>query len=592
MHRHGGTCTLVSDISVCSGLQRQEESIAWDGVRCGVSLTEALKIYNQVRNSGRYNYAGVRVPLASGLKLEAWRKYELCHGDPLLNDLLEYGAPVGYEGTGVPASALINHRGALLFESEVDEYILSEVERGAMIGPFDGNPLPDIISVSPLNTVPKDGLERRIIVDFSFPEGHAVNDGIDKDFYLGEQVNMSFPSVDALAAQVRRKGRGCLLYKRDLRRAYRQFPIDPGDIRLLGVMWRGKIFLDMYLAMGLRSAAQVCQRVTTAVARIMEALGFVVANYLDDFAGCEIGLTAEEAFVCLGELLDELGLDESLKKAWSPATWMEFLGVLFDTIRLTLSITPQRLVEIEELVRQWLDKKSANRKQLESLVGKLQFVAKCVPAGRVFISRLLEQLRALTRKEHKFKVSSEMRKDLVWWLECMRCFNGVSIMLEEWWRKPDSVIATDACLTGGGGTLELSKEYFHVSLPEWVREEAGHINALEMWVLVVALKLWGHLCSGMRIKVLCDNEVTVWVINSGRSRDKVMLQLLRELCYWCVKFECQIRAVHLPGQENRGPDCLSRWAEEKKREEFWGLFGPEWSEVQVAPELFELSGLW
>jgi hypothetical protein len=35
-----------------------------------------------------------------------------------------------------------------------------------------------------------------IIVDLSFPEGLAVNDGISKDLYLGEKVSVHYPTVD------------------------------------------------------------------------------------------------------------------------------------------------------------------------------------------------------------------------------------------------------------------------------------------------------------------------------------------------------------------------------------------------------------
>ena len=56
-------------------------------------------------------------------------------------------------------------------------------------------------------------------------------------------------------------GRGCLLYKRDLRKAYRQFPVDPHDYHLLGYTWGGQYYFDTVLTMGLRSAAMSCHNV-------------------------------------------------------------------------------------------------------------------------------------------------------------------------------------------------------------------------------------------------------------------------------------------------------------------------------------------
>ena len=91
-----------------------------------------------------------------------------------------------------------------------------------------------IHSLVHLNSVPKQGSdERRFILDLSCPKGASVNDGICKDFYLGEPVNLTYPTVDDIAERIVQFGPGCL-FKRDLKRAYRQLPVDPYDYPLLG----------------------------------------------------------------------------------------------------------------------------------------------------------------------------------------------------------------------------------------------------------------------------------------------------------------------------------------------------------------------
>ena len=67
--------------------------------------------------------------------------------------------------------------------------------------------------------------KRCFILDLSFPEGAAVNEGILKDSYLGNTFDISFPRVtfDDLVALIKIKGKVCHLFKRDLKRAYRQF---------------------------------------------------------------------------------------------------------------------------------------------------------------------------------------------------------------------------------------------------------------------------------------------------------------------------------------------------------------------------------
>ena len=53
-----------------------------------------------------------------------------------------------------------------------------------------------IPSLVPLNSVPKQGSdERRFILDLSCPKRASVNDGICKDIYLGEPVNLTYPMI-------------------------------------------------------------------------------------------------------------------------------------------------------------------------------------------------------------------------------------------------------------------------------------------------------------------------------------------------------------------------------------------------------------
>ena len=92
-----------------------------------------------------------------------------------------------------------------------------------------------------------------------------------------------------------------------------------------------------------------------------------------------------------GNLLVSCGIEESKEKACPPSTKMVFIGILFDTDDLTLSVTAEKVQEI--LVSTWLQKKSATLRELQSLVGKLNFIS-----GRVFICRILNWFRLIHGK--------------------------------------------------------------------------------------------------------------------------------------------------------------------------------------------------
>ena len=231
--------------------------------------------------------------------------------------------------------------------------------------------------VSPLNTVPKKGPQgsRHVILDLSFPKGSSVNDHIPKDYYLGEYNKLHLPSVDNLVSLVKKEGTGCMLFERDLKHAYRQIPVDPGDIHVLGYTHKGHIYYDMVLPMGMRSSCQACQRVTNAVAYAFRSSGHDIVNYIDDLAGEVSPSLAPVAFQLLGDLLHDLGLLESKEKACAPATSMEFLGIRFDTDAGTLTIPPDKLLDIKSLLVNWSNKVHASKHEVQSIVGSLNFLA-------------------------------------------------------------------------------------------------------------------------------------------------------------------------------------------------------------------------
>lgn len=136
-------------------------------------------------------------------------------------------------------------------------------------------------------------------------------------------------------------------------------------------------------------------------------------------------------------------------------------------------------------------------------------------------------------------------------------FNGVSIIYTSSWSSPDKVFATDACLTGCGGCS--GRRMFHKELPVDVLVRFPFIHQLECLAILVAMCLWGSAWKGQHLTVFCDNEAVVRVLNSGKTRDPLLGKLLHNIWLVSCTHEFDLRAVHLPGVENRVADLLSRW---------------------------------
>ena len=122
-------------------------------------------------------------------------------------------------------------------------------------------------------------LNRRVIIDLSWPIGESVNTGVTPDKYLGVHFILSYPSVDNIVSEVLRLGKGCEIFKVDISRAFRHVPIDPGDLDLLGLHWGD--FLDFSLSFGFKHGSSIFQRLSDAIRFIMSQENHVIWNYID-----------------------------------------------------------------------------------------------------------------------------------------------------------------------------------------------------------------------------------------------------------------------------------------------------------------------
>lgn len=134
---------------------------------------------------------------------------------------------------------------------------------------------------------------------------------------------------------------------------------------------------------------------------------------------------------------------------------MESLEVTVDTRKLTLEVTPERVVELSFMVEAWLRKKKTSLRDLHSLLGKLHFIATCVRPWRIFVSRLLNWPRKAFRSNiagsgHKIfrKIPHAVEKDLEWWYKFLPCYNGIYIMSLADWSAPDEMLSCHECLDG------------------------------------------------------------------------------------------------------------------------------------------------
>ena len=518
------------------------------------SSRDFVEAHITIKKSGKFNFEGCRIPIPTAIRYD--RIEEALEGvvspkERRVLQLLKYGMPIDCKRSFGIRKKQNNHFSAKSHREAIGEYLESNMKCQAILGPFKLSPIADLC-FSPLMSVPKDIDKRRVIVNFSFPPGKAINDGISRSSYLNFQVDFSLPSVQSMVSRLNDLGPGCLLYKRDLKGAFRQFSTDPGDYEFSGLYWDGFVYIDTRLAMGLRSAAYCCQSVTELVAKIARKKAHVLV-YLDDFGGAEKADNAQTSFDHLGWALGYYGLIEAPEKAVPPSTKMDWLGISFDTVEWTMALKPGKLEELLCLLPKLLRLKRANKVLLQKVLGNLVWAAAVVRAGVIFFNRLLALLRKLKRPNHSIHFSREAKKDVSWWLYALEQYKGKSGIPPAVW-TPLVSFATDASLEGFGmvwGSRAMAG-LFPLECDEL------DINKKEMVTVMAAVKHWFKDLANLKVRIFVDNQVCVALLNYGITRSPFLAACLREIQCVLAKFNIEIRAEYIPSKENCLADLCSR----------------------------------
>ena len=296
-------------------------------------------------------------------------------------------------------------------------------------------------------------------------------------------------------------------------------------------------------------------------------------------------------FALLHHTLRDLGVKESPEKLVEPTQCINCLGTQIDARNMTISVLPDRIEEIRNEVNLLTFHTHITRKQLQSILGKLNFVCACVRSGRLFMCRLLNMLRQMKGKK-KVELSQEAMKDLQWWHRFLPQYSDSSILWMQYFKTLDSVIATDASLTGLGGVS--GTEYFHMDIPGWMYELELNIAHFELYALIVGLKLWSPKLKGKRIVCNVDNMAVCSMVNTGFSRDEHLQDGMREVAFVAATGSFEIYLKYVNTKSNVLPDLLSRWSQHPKHvEKFHSLtHNKGYVCMDVSDKLIKLSHQW
>ena len=260
-------------------------------------------------------------------------------------------------------------------------------------------------------------------------------------------------------------------------------------------------------------------------------------------------------------VFEQLEIPVAADKLEGPCQVIAFLGIELDTIQGITRLPSHKLEELQSLIATWVGRKSCLKRDLESLVGKLQHACKVVRPGRAFLRRMFELLHGVSKKHHHIRLNHAFRSDLMWWPTFLGSWNGKAMMHSRVQWTPAVQLYTDAAGEVGCGAWCGAWWGAHWLQLKWATAAAWKgipITQKEVLPAVLACTVWGHQWKAKRLQLYCDNEAAVAVLNAGYSRDPLIMHLLRSLFFVKAYFDLDLWAVHIPGKDNVVADAISR----------------------------------
>ena len=274
-------------------------------------------IHDQICKSGHFNFMQSQIQVKSQLNPDVWDRYLTNYWHKQLGLLIRYGFSLDFDHQIPLKSNESNHKSAVDFQDHVELYLQQEMNYGAILGPFKDPPMKQMHISNFMTREKADSDKRRVIIDLSFPFGHSVNDGITSEVYLGTPFLLTVPTIDDITSKIIKLGKGSLLYKIDVSRAFCHVKVDPRDHSLLGLKLQ-EYFIDTCLPFGFRHGSAIFQCLSDAVRHFMGQKGFQVTNYIDDVIGHTTVSQAGPSFQFLKALLTDLGFALCNKKMVPP----------------------------------------------------------------------------------------------------------------------------------------------------------------------------------------------------------------------------------------------------------------------------------
>ena len=170
----------------------------------------------------------------------------------------------------------------------------------------------------------------------------------------------------------------------------------------------------------------------------------------------------------------------------------------------------ENLDKCRAMLLDFYKRRKVTPRELQSLIGLLNFRCSVVLPNRAFLRRLIDLTRGIRRPHFKIRLKKDAKNDSIVWLSFLEQYNGRTVFLDEKMSASRYEITLDAADSKGYGAL-FKTHWFYGSWPEcW---QTLNITALKLFPLVIALHISGDQLADKCVTFVTDNAALVVIVN-------------------------------------------------------------------------------
>lgn len=330
---------------------------------------------------------------------------------------------------------------------------------------------------------------------------------------------------------------------------------------MVGFHWNGQFYVDGCLAMGARSSPRSFELLSTALQWIiLNKFGMTstLIHVMDDFAIIDSSYSkCKKSLSKFQDVCSYFGIPLAPEKTTVPSEVMVFLGIQLDTRRMMAQLPQDKVVKAVNKIDSLLKCSSCRLKEMQSLIGTLNYSCYILPHGKAFYRRLVDSIVQKSRdRVSMIKVNYECKQDLQVWKVFLLSFNEISLWSRDTYLTHN--VYSDAAKSHGLGLIWGSK-WMHCTWPtSWKKSKRINIEFLELYPVWVLLETFKEELRDSNVICHIDNSAIVYIVNKLTAKDPLIMLLIRKIVIICFLYNIQVKAEFIQGSLNKFADMVSR----------------------------------